>query len=229
MAKISEIVYDVREALKEYSDDSNIDDRYIIFLYNIKRDKYLRQDMNDYGRTIDSSVLQTFCEPLVKVSSNDCDLDTSCDFILRTKNKIPKPIDLHTKSAITTVKAVNKLGLPFTFTTKQRMPYLTGSKFSKGIYAFLDTDNYIYVISKSNISLLECINITGVFSNPLDLENYTTCCNCEEKLKCFDEDTTDYPLPNRYIDLIRTEVINELANLDKIREDQSNDGEDTQE
>lgn len=228
MAKIAEIVYDVREALKEYSDDSNIDDRYILFLYNIKRDKYLRQDMNDYGKSVDVSVLQTFCESLIEVSTNECDVDTSCSLLLRTKNRIPKPLDLHTKPAITKIKPVTRIGLPFTFTTKERIPYLTGSKFSKGIYGFLDTDGYIYFLSKSDISLLECVSITGVFSNPMELENYSTCCDCNEPSKCFDEETTEYPLPNRYVDVIRMEIINELAGLDKIKEDTTNDAEDTQ-
>lgn len=228
MSKISEITYDVIEALKEYSDDSNLDPRYIMFLYNIKRTKYIRQDMNDYGKSVDNSILQTFCEPLVLVSPDECDLDESCGSILRTKRKIPKPIDLHIKPAITKVKSTIRLNLPFNFTTKDRIPYLTGSKFSKGIYAFLDPNGYIYLTSKSDISLLECISITGVFENPLELENYTTCCGCEEESKCFDEDTTEYPLQARYIDLIRAELINELGRLDQIKEDTTNDAEDTQ-
>ena len=230
MAKINEIVYDIREALKEYSDDSNLDDRYIIFLYNVKRSKYIRQDLNDFGKSIDNSILQTFCEPLIEVSSDECDPQLTCDTILRTKNKIPKPIDLHIKPAITTIKPVQKLGLPFNFTTKNRIPYLIGSKFSKGIYAFLDPDGYIYVTSKSDIFLLECITVTGIFTNPLDLENYGTCCGCDDSnnTPCFNEDDTEYPLPDRYIDLIRGEIINELAGLNNIKEDNTNDAEDTQ-
>ena len=228
MAKISEISYDVREALKEYSDDSNLDDRYIMFLYNIKRAKYIRQDLNDFGKSIDNSILQTFCEPLILVSPDECDLDNSCGLVLRTKRIIPKPIDTHVKPAITKVKSTIRMDVPFTFTTKERIPYLTGSKFSKGVYAFLDPNGYIYLTSKSDISLMTCVSITGVFENPMKLEEYFTCCNCDDQVKCFNEDETEYPLQARYIDLIRGELINELARLDQIKEDTTNDAEDTQ-
>jgi len=227
MAKIAEICYDVREALKEYSDDSNLDDRYIMFLYNIKREKYLRQDMNDYGKSIDNSIKQSFCQKLILVSPSECDLQGSCTSLLRTEMMIPKPIDLHVKSAITSIKPVNRLGIPFNFTTKERIPYLIGSKFSKGIYSFLDPNGYIYFTSKSNINLLECVSITGVFVNPLDLQDFNDCCDCTDK-KCFDELTTEYPLQGRYIDLIRAEIINELGRGKQLKEDNINDAENTQ-
>ena len=52
MAKFNEIIYDVREAVKQYSDDSELDDRYIKYLYNNKRSKYLRQDLNNYSKVM---------------------------------------------------------------------------------------------------------------------------------------------------------------------------------
>jgi hypothetical protein len=52
MATVSEIVYDVREALKLYSDDAEITNSYIKYLYNIKRSKYLRRELNKFQRTV---------------------------------------------------------------------------------------------------------------------------------------------------------------------------------
>ena len=43
---LSKIIYDIKESLKEYTDDSELDNRYIIHLFNIKRAKYLRQQLN---------------------------------------------------------------------------------------------------------------------------------------------------------------------------------------
>jgi hypothetical protein len=63
------------------------------------------------------------------------------------------------------------------------------SPFKNNIFAFLDNDNHIYLISESeSVKLIECITVTGIFDNPLDLENYTNCCGCKDKPKCFDFD-----------------------------------------
>ena len=227
MAKINELIYDVREALKEHSDDSEISNRYIIYLYNIKRAKYLRQDLNNYQKTVDNSVQQSFCIKLEEVSINECNVDTECDKILRTVSKLPKPIDIASKVAINSVKPTNRLSIPFNFVSKDRIPYLGSSPYSKGIYSFLDPDGYIYLVSKSNISLLDCISITGVFENPLDLQKYSNCCDCDDETVCFDEAITEYPLQPHYIDLIKKEIVSDLLVTKQVKEDIENDGEDS--
>ena len=67
MATTAEIIYDVREAIRQTTDDTDISDRYILYLYNIKRSKYLRQDLNNLQKTIDISILQTLCMELEEV------------------------------------------------------------------------------------------------------------------------------------------------------------------
>lgn len=227
MAKINEITYSVRESLKEYTDDTELDDRYIVYLYNIKRAKYLRQELNNYMRTVDTSVKQSYCDELEEVPLNKCGINYTCGTLLRTKLKVPKPVELHTKTAITSVKSTNLISTPFNFISKERMSALEGSPFSRGIYAFLDDDDYIYVYSKGDgYKFIECITITGVFENPLDLTLYKDCCGCEEPTACFDENTSEYPLQPHFIDLIRDEIIQDLIRTKQIPEDKINDDTD---
>lgn len=227
MATLNKIVYDVRETLRQYTDDSEISNRYIIYLYGIKRAKYLRQELNNFQRTTDISVTQTLCLGLEEVSSNECDLNLNCETILKTKKPIPQPLELHTKSAITSVKPTKRISIPFNFITKEKAAYFKNSPFNKGIFAFLDNDKYIYVISQLNtINLLECITVTGVFEDPLDLINYSNCCDCENANPCFDEDTVNYPLQPHYIDLIKNEIVKELLRQLQIPEDTKNDSAD---
>lgn len=224
---LNKIIYDVREALKRYADDSEITNRYITYLYGIKRAKYLRQDLNNYQRTTDVSVTQTLCLELEEVSVNQCGLDLDCETVLRTVKSIPKPLELHIKSAITSVKPTNRLSVPFNFTTKSKIIYSKFSPFNKGIYAFLDNDLHIYLVSELNtLNLLDCITVTGVFEDPIDLLNYSNCCGCNDSTPCFNEETTDYPLQPHYIDLIKGEIVNELAKLKQIKEDTENDASD---
>lgn len=228
MAKINEIIYDVRESLKAFSDDSELDDRYIIYLYNIKRSKYLRQDLNNYQKTTDLSIQQTFCLGLEEVSVAECGVDVNCEKILRSKQPVPKAIELHSKPAITRIKPTHRLAVPFSFIDRNRAPHLLNAPFGNSIYAFLDSDNYVYVISKSeDHKLIDCITVTGTFENPLELSDYKECCNCPDEVsKCFDEDETEYPLQPHYIDLIRTEIVNELARKIQLPEDKDNNAND---
>lgn len=224
---LDKIIYDVREVLNLYSDDSEISDRYIIHLFNIKRAKYLRQDMNNMNRTIDISIQQSYCESLEEVSMNSCGLDYECGTILRTKNKVPSPLDLHTKPAIINVKPTNRLGVPFNFISKERMYYLEGTPFSKSLYSFLDPDGYIYIYSREDsYKMLECISITGVFNDPMSLKDYKDCCNCNKPKACFDISTTVYPIQPHYIDIIKNDIIQQLVGKMNIPEDKINNADD---
>lgn len=226
--KLNKIIYDIRESLSLRSDDSEIDNRYISYLLGLKRAKYLRQDLNNFQRTTDITVTQTFCSKLVKVSASECLTDFSCEFIYRTEKPIPKPIELHIKSAITSVKPVSRTSVPFSFITKQMASFaLTGSAFPNRIYAFLDNDMHIYLISSNEaIGLIDCLTITGIFEDPLLLSEYSNCCNCENETPCFDEENTEYPLQPHYVDLIKLEIVKELSILNKIEEDEINNSDD---
>jgi hypothetical protein len=225
---LNKIIYDVREMLKLYTDDSETSDRYITHLYNIKRAKYLRQDLNNMQRTTDVSVTQTFCLGLEVVSADVCGVTTQCDTILRTKKPIPNPIELHTKVAITSVRPTNRISIPFNFVSKEKALYSGDSPFSKGIFAFLDNDKRIYLLSKTDtLNLIDCVTVTGVFEDPLDLINYSNCCDCvEPNTVCYDEATTDYPIQPHYIDLIKNEIVQELIKKLPLPEDQENNAND---
>lgn len=224
---LSKIVYDVRELLSQYTTDSEIDDRYIIHLFNIKRAKYLRQELNNYQRTTDISVTQTLCLELEQVNVNQCGLNIDCDTIVRTKRPIPQPLELHIKSAVTSVRPTNRISYPFIFCSKEKAIYSKHSPFNKSIFAFLDNDKYIYLISESDaLNLLECLSVTGVFEDPLELLDYSNCCGCTINKSCIDYDTINYPIQPHYIDLIKNEIVNELIQKLKLNEDKENNSND---
>lgn len=224
---ISKIIYDIRTAIKDTVDDSKFSDRYITYLYNLKRSKYLRNDANNLQKLIDTSILQKFCIDIEEVSINECGLDYDCGTIMRSTKVIPTPLELHLKSAITEVKPTLKITQPFNFVNKERAIWSQYSPFSESIYAFLDTDKKIYLISKSEtVKLIDCITVTGIFEDPLELKNYKNCCGCDDAITCFDEDTTEYPLQAHHIDNIRNEIIQTLVGTLKLPEDKINDGND---
>ena len=90
----NEIIYDVREAIGQLQDDSTVSDRYIIYLFNLKRSKYLRNDLNNLQKTVDLTILQTLCLELEEVNVTECGLDLDCATIMRTKKSLPKLLEL---------------------------------------------------------------------------------------------------------------------------------------
>ena len=226
MAKVNELIYDVREAVRAYSDDSELDDRYILYLYNIKRAKYLRQDLNNYQKTIDNSVKQSFCLEMEVVSMNECSVPYACGTILKSKQSLPTPIELHTKVAITKVKPTQRLGVPFNFISKDRAPFIENAPYPNSLYSFIDDDEHLYVYSKSDsYKLVECLTVTGVFEDPTELSDYANCCGCNDST-CFDLDESEYPLQPHYIDVIRNEIILDIARTMQIPEDKINNSTD---
>lgn len=227
MATIAELTYDIREGVRQFQDDSEISDKHIMYLYGIKRAKYLRNDLNNLQKTIDLTILQTLCLELEEVSINECGLDYDCETIMRTKQPLPKLLELHLKPSIITVKPTNKTSKPFTLISKERAPFVGGSPFKDNIYAFLDTDNRVYLISESeHVKLLECITVTIIAEDPLELQNYTNCCKCTSQTNpCFNPLTTKYPLQPHHIDNIRSEILDFYIKNLQIPEDKNNNSD----
>lgn len=224
---LDKIVYDVREGLNQFSDDSEISDEYIIYLYNIKRSKYLRQELNNFNRTFPLSVQQKLCIEMEEVSANECNQELECEKIMKSTKPLPKTLELHTKSSLVNVKPTNRIALPFSFINKERITMLEGAPYSKSIYSFLDSDGHLYIYSKNEeYKFIECLTVTGIFEDPLELINFKDCCKCEEPSPCYDEMTSDYPLQPHLIDLIRNEIIQQLVAKLQIPEDKTNDSND---
>lgn len=226
---LDKLIYDVREALNDYTLDSEISNEYIEYLYAIKRSKYLEQSLSRGNTNIDESVQQTYCDNLEITSPEICGINLSCEKILKSKKKIPKLIDLTGKSALISVKPTNTLKRPFNLIDMNRVPFIEGSPIKNTIHTFRGPDSHLYLYSKNEDFLhLECVQITGVFDDPMELFNYKNCCNCEGNAnKCFDPLTSEYPLQSYFIDIIREEIVNLLIHKKSIPEDRENDDNDT--
>lgn len=223
MATINEMIYDVREQVNKYSDDSNISNRYIIHKINTVRNKFLTQSLNNFKGIKGKNVLQKFCTELEKVDSSTCG-DFLCDTILRTKEKIPNTLQLVGTQSIVRIKPTNVLSQKISFISLDRAEYIEGSSFQNSLYGFLNIDDYLYIYShKGDYKNLSCLEITGIFSNPMELENYTNCCDCDSPELCFDPDIEDYPVFDYMISDIIEVVTQMLLRKDEIPLDQEND------
>lgn len=221
MSTLAQITYDIREALKEYSDDSELDDRYIQYLINIKRAKFLKQRLDQLGRKFNNAILQTLCLETEEVSANECGLDLDCDTVIRTTKPLPNFLQLTDKDAVERIAPSNMLSKKFNYISREKAPFISNAYHRGPIKTFLHNNGYLYFISDKTI-FLECVSVTGVFEDPSELSNYKNCCNCSDAVNCFDIDNTEYPLQIELIDIVREDIIRELLRTKQVPEDKIN-------
>lgn len=213
--KLDKLVYDVRESVSQYQDDSLITDDYIIYLLGTFRSKILKNQLNNFQVIINQLTQQTLCLELEEVPVFECGIEFGCDTIIRTVRPIPLPLKSHLGLAITSVRTVDRLSVPMKAIQPEAASYHLSGRYNNSIYYFIGTDMRIYFISKNKmLNLLDCISITGIFADPLELEDYSNCCGCDdsEETQCYNIYESDYPVDPDLADDITRYVIEKLVN-----------------
>lgn len=219
------IIYAVREGLKEYTDDTRYTDDYIMYLVKNKRSFLIRREYSNLQRTIDQELIQTLCVGLEMIDDSDCpeciDYTSDCT-ILRTKQPVPFTIELHNRNSITRVSFTKKTGKRINFVSKERFVYSGEGDYEKReIFAYLDNDGHIYLKSKSSgYASQDVLSVSGLFDNPDDLAEFE--CSGEE---CY-SNISRYPIKGWMEEVIIKEIISELANLKQLPVDEINNARD---
>lgn len=228
MAKTSQIIYDVRELLNQYSDDSVYDDRYILYLYNLKREVLMRQLYDDKSRNFDKLSMQTLCLSVEETDRGLCGIEIGCT-VLRSVKPIPKLLCVRNRETLISVTPPMVLSKSFKIIDFNQAGSILDRPYSNGIYVTIDPEGYIYIFSNiPEYKLINCIYITGIFATPSDLEEFSNCCNCEDTVEsCFTEDS-EYPAPAYIIDAARNDIIKLLMGTkEQTKADEQNNSSDS--
>ena len=203
MATYNEIIYSIREGIRQHTSDSDIDDRQIIFEFNLQRALWYRNEYNKKNTSIDDQVKQTICLELEKASASECDCFENDCTILRTNKKIPKLLDLRDKISISKVTFNDITGMPLSFVSYNKFPFTGNGPYNKNtVFATLHPNGYIYLKSANpSFKLIKNIAVTAILEDPLDARNFS--CNGEE---CFSSDQ-EYPVKSHIIAYIKNTVI----------------------
>ncbi len=179
MATFNEVIYSVRERIRQHTDDSDIDNRQILFELNIQRGLFYRNEYNKNNRTIDDEIKQIICVPLIHAVPEDCGCSDDCKY-LRSTIKLPTFIELHDKNAITAIKSSKIGSIPFTFVPYNKFPFVGNNKFNKNaVFVTLHPSGYLYLKSANpNYLLINKVTVQGVFENPLEASKLCDGDNC---------------------------------------------------
>jgi hypothetical protein len=220
----NEIIYSIREQLRQTIDDSNIDDREIIFNINIQRSLFYRNQYNQRNRIIDEDIKQNLYVKLQESSEDLCST-TDCT-IIRSVNPLPKSIELHHKNAILGVSSTNISSKQFSLVNWTNFIYSGNSRYSKNeVFVSVNTDGYLYLkVSNKLAKFINTVIVQMILENPLDIKTFV---NCGDTVStdCFDLETFEYPIKQYAFAYIKEQVVNTFINKLSIPEDKQNDGE----
>lgn len=217
MEELYKIIYNIREKLKEYVDDTRFTDDYLIFLIDTARAKYIKQQYNRIQRSVDDELIQTFLVEIEEVDSSDyAILDTTGNTITKTKLKIPNIIELDHKSLLLRVSSIDFLEKPMNIVGRKKFLY-AGSNITDTDQIFVTKYNKkIYIKSNKNLeNKLDRISISGVLEHPTDIIPF---------LNTIDDFI--YPITSSLTDIITSDIISTLANIKQLPTDTDNNSSD---
>lgn len=220
---LSEIVYNIKNLIAGgiESDDENLSNTQVAFMVGYYRAKLMRQDAQK-GRMQRELFIQNLGKvPLIQADKNECcDVD---ECLLRTEIQIPKPLETYGALNLTFVGNTN--GRPYGKENHNSAYWSHSAKYSGKEPRWYYQNGYLYILNPPSM-MLDCINIQGVFEDPMVAMKFRTC-DCPNSEPCIDEDSLDfeYPMPAHMVDLIVKLVAEtELRLMTALPTDITNDG-----
>lgn len=213
--KTNELIYSIKELLKDHTDDSLISNRHILHLLNTERAMLLRQLYSARGKAFDVAAIQSMCLEMELVDKATCGITTDC-YVLRSKERIPEPLSVKSRNTITYIGPSVVAGKGFDIIKSSQADVCVADPYTQNT-AFVQ-DGYIYVTGKSPaFKLISCIEVRGIFEDPSSLEDKVTCnsCNTQNKTHCFTIEST-YPVPGHLVPVMTQSIVKMLLATKKL-------------
>jgi len=203
---LNEIAYDLLETVRgttRLSDDDSISLELLQYWIINTRARLIREDLNK-GRSLSENIVQTIpCIPVIEVSASECcDVPSDCK-ILRTANRIPRPIELTQKDLITRVAGTNISGKGFTIIPYARVQWAGSSRWTRNTTKAFYHNGYIYLI---NPPALTKIDVSEVAQDPREAAQFANCVGAP----CYSDDD-NFPLSSWMLPIMKDMILkNEL-------------------
>lgn len=216
MATRTELVYSIKELLRDHTDDSLISERHILFLIGNYRAKYLRQLYSNRAKAFDDSAKQCVVLEMAKADPATCGLSTGCT-VLKSKRKLPNLLSVRGRSTLTYVGPAIYGTKAFEQIDSQDAASYIEDKFSN-IATFIES-GYVYVIGAAPaVKLIDWVRVEGIYDNPESLEGFKSCeCAPDVESNCV-TDWTEYPIPGHLISDVTQEVLKNYVATKKLEE-----------
>jgi hypothetical protein len=213
-------IYDIIEALRQFSDDTNVSIEHLSFLIDNNRALLLRQKYKDIGQIIPQGIRQRLHFPLELVDDN---VFASLNKVLATTTALPRLIESGDYMRALYLDGGNYKDMRFIYVQPERFQYC-GNNFDVAnvIYVTLNQD-YKLNLKALNPShkLVENIRIWGVFENPKDAWEVSA---DYDATKDFDTEIY-YPIDSDMWVTMKEMILKQIIGSMKIPEDKINSAE----
>ena len=219
----NELIFDIREKLKEYVDDTKFTDSYLLYQIDKNREVMIRQQYNNIQRPIDEQLIQTVILPLTEIDAKETGAsEPSYETIMRTTVALPSIVELHHRNMLERVATIGKQDRPINVLSRKRFLYAGYGDYDKDqIFCYMDEAGYIFITSTGGEELnYEEIAVSVVMSRPLDQLNYTSGQSGRNL------DSFRYPLNMHMAEVVTDIIVQKLANIKVLPSDDSNDSGD---
>ena len=150
----------------------------------------IKQDL-DKGRDVNDQYVQSI-RPLHISKVSNC----AGGFNYKSDKELPKFIDLHFGTGLTSIKDMN--GNLIQLGTETKAKYQTSRKYTCADYIAYIKNNHLYLSGPEH---LEYVEIQGVLEDPTSAGS------------CFDMDDTPYPVPANLIPIIKQMIFERELNI----------------
>lgn len=190
---LSEIIWNIKNLYNGgiQSDDVNLSDEQLAHIINYYRAKLIKQEQEKSKAVKDLFIQNLGKLDVSKFDKNECCIIENC--VLRTKLKIPKPLESSIGLNLSFVGLLN--GKPFQRYNANSAYWKQNNKYTNKSPGYYYQNGYIYLINTPNI-MLSYINIQGIFEDPKVAEDFRTCDCSQNNEKCSDTGFDfEYPIP----------------------------------
>lgn len=214
--KIKEVIQRVQSLYSKgvQSDDSRLTNRHIYNKLITVRAKLLRQRKNKKQKLSQWNYQILPCVELIEASKSECPCmpEIGCR-ILRTKHKLPKPISGLSGHLIDSVTSIDG-SIVYDETTFKEKKFKKGNKYTKSKIDYYIRNEYLYLTHRDGP---EVISITGLFEDPVEVENFPNICDkdpdCKDCNNCTSPLDKEFPLDMDLIDTTVELSLNELIQV----------------
>lgn len=207
------------------SDDSRLRYPHIYNKALSVRAKLLSQKSRKGQNLSDWDYTTIHCIDMIPAHFSECPVNLGDKKVLRSRNKIPRPIADISKNLIKSVTSLDG-AVVFEESSFEHHKYSSGNKFAKKHHDYIFYSGYLFIIS-SNFPFPKTVTMTYVVEDPIEAYNYKGSCN-EGEEDCTPVYELEFPLEAGMIDTLVEISTNELINMfSQTIEDRSNNSSDS--
>lgn len=163
------------------------------------------------------------CIELIDAPLHECPCAPQGILMLRSKEKLPKPVTRNDSPLIYTVSTLDN-SVVFDRKEWNTYNYVKGKKYTSLKPFYMERNEYLYI---GNATRIKAVVQMGVYADPLNVYNFPSSCDDCDDCKCGSPLDLEFPLDGELLTPVIQLAANELIYLFKqMAEDRRNDASD---